>query len=256
MIGPTGVATALSSANAFSNRTRHASVCGPKPTQPLQPGVAPCAATLVVRKKLAILDLPLVRDPRSQTQFLARLHLYLVVAPLSVACPPLVLQCTIDTSVDKAHVLELRAALFLQLRASQVLWEPSYAPWVLRHRPAWLLQRDTGFRTSVSLASAACSPSAAVRGVSSSVLPSFDDNFEGLSHEEHSAAADHVKFFPVVFGYPTAILREVHIASRIHHGAQRPDWPSHVQHTVIRLDLSNLCIVTHLSHSVLFHFCS
>ena len=36
VIGPTGVSTgaALSSANAFSNRTRHASVCGPEPTQP------------------------------------------------------------------------------------------------------------------------------------------------------------------------------------------------------------------------------
>ena len=47
MIGPTGASTgsALSSANAFSNRTRHASVFGPKPTQPLHPGVAPCLAT-------------------------------------------------------------------------------------------------------------------------------------------------------------------------------------------------------------------
>ena len=52
MFGPTGVPTgsALSSANAFSNRTRHASVCGPKPTQPLQPGVAPCLATTLVVK--------------------------------------------------------------------------------------------------------------------------------------------------------------------------------------------------------------
>ena len=54
MIGPTpaptGPALALSSANAFSHRTRHASVCGPKPTQPLQPGVAPCLATTVVVK--------------------------------------------------------------------------------------------------------------------------------------------------------------------------------------------------------------
>ena len=47
VIGPTGASTgsALSSANAFSNRTRHASVCGPKPTQALHPGVAPCLAT-------------------------------------------------------------------------------------------------------------------------------------------------------------------------------------------------------------------
>ena len=35
-----------------------------------------------------------------------------------------------------------------------------------------------------------------------------------------------------------------------------PDWPSHVQHSVIRRDLSNLCVVAHLSHSVLFYFCS
>ena len=47
---PVGFPAALSSANAFSNRTRHASVCGPKPTQPLQPGVAPCLATTLVVK--------------------------------------------------------------------------------------------------------------------------------------------------------------------------------------------------------------
>ena len=51
-IGPTGASTrsALSSANAFSNRTRQTSVCDPKPTQPLQPGVAPCLATTLVVK--------------------------------------------------------------------------------------------------------------------------------------------------------------------------------------------------------------
>ena len=47
---PTGPGLAFSSANAFSNRTRHASVCGPKPTQPLQPGVAPNIATTLVVK--------------------------------------------------------------------------------------------------------------------------------------------------------------------------------------------------------------
>ena len=52
MFDPIGASTgsALSSANAFSNRTRQASVCGPKPTQPLQPGVAPCLATTLVVK--------------------------------------------------------------------------------------------------------------------------------------------------------------------------------------------------------------
>ena len=34
----------------FSNRTRHASVCGPNTTQPLQPDVAPCLATTPVVK--------------------------------------------------------------------------------------------------------------------------------------------------------------------------------------------------------------
>ena len=63
MIGPTpaptGPALALSSANAFSNRTRHASVCGPKSTQPLQPSVAPClATTLVVKYTRRCLDGP------------------------------------------------------------------------------------------------------------------------------------------------------------------------------------------------------
>ena len=57
---------------------------------------------------MAILDHPLVRDPRSQTQFLARLHLYLVAAPSNAACPPLAPQCTIDTNFDKAHVLNPR----------------------------------------------------------------------------------------------------------------------------------------------------
>ena len=42
--------SALSSAEAFSNRTRQASVCGPKPTQPLQPSVAPCLATTWIVK--------------------------------------------------------------------------------------------------------------------------------------------------------------------------------------------------------------
>ena len=32
----------------FSSRTRHASVCGPNTTQPLQPDVAPCLATTPV----------------------------------------------------------------------------------------------------------------------------------------------------------------------------------------------------------------
>ena len=45
---PTGARLTCSSANAFSNRARHAAVCGPKPTQPLQPGVAPSLATTLV----------------------------------------------------------------------------------------------------------------------------------------------------------------------------------------------------------------
>ena len=51
MIGPTSASTksALSWANAISNHTRQASVCGPKP-EPLQPGVAPCLATTLVVK--------------------------------------------------------------------------------------------------------------------------------------------------------------------------------------------------------------
>ena len=47
-IGP--IALTLSSANAFSNRTRHPSVCGPKPTPPLQPSDAPSLATTLVVK--------------------------------------------------------------------------------------------------------------------------------------------------------------------------------------------------------------
>ena len=75
----------------------------------------------------------------------------------------------------------------------------------------WLLQLDLGFRTQRVLF-VLLAPSAAVIGLSSSVPASFDDDFESLAatNNKHSAAADHVEFFPVVFA---AVLREVHIAS-------------------------------------------
>ena len=65
-----------------------------------------------------------------------------------------------------------------------------------------------------SLANAACSTSAVVIGLSFSVFASLDDDLEGLAATKNTPlAADHVEFFPFVFRYPTAILREVHIAS-------------------------------------------
>ena len=105
-----------------------------------------------------------------------------------------------------------------------------------------------------SLASAACSTSAAVIGLSSSVLASLDDDFEGLdaTKNSQSAAADHVELFPVIFGYPTAILREVHA-----HRILSPSWTPTTRSVVsrpIRHDLFNLRVIAHLSHSVLFHF--
>ena len=48
----------------FPNRTRQVSVCGPKPTQPLQPGVAPrLATTLVVKYTRRCPDGPLNGGP-------------------------------------------------------------------------------------------------------------------------------------------------------------------------------------------------
>ena len=179
---------------------------------------------------MAILDLPLVRDPRSQTQFLARLHLYLVAATSNAVCPPLAPQCTIDTSFDEARVLKLRAALFVELRASKGLWN-----------------LDTLCGLSITVQRCSCS------GTWDSKRSVFLCQCRLLDfwccqcvcfprrrfcrtgcHEEQSAAADHVEFFPVVFRYPAAILREVHIASCFHHGSQRPGWPSLIQHSVIR----------------------
>ena len=66
-----------------------------------------------LREGMAIHDRPLVRDPRSQTQFLARLHLFLDVAPSNMVCPPFAPQCTLDTSFDEAHVLKPYAAFVL-----------------------------------------------------------------------------------------------------------------------------------------------
>ena len=55
--------------------------------------------------------------------------------------------------------------------------------------------------------------------LSSSTLLFLDNSFEGLvATKKHSTAENHIKFFPVVFGNPTSVLREVHIATRVHHG--------------------------------------
>ena len=94
-----------------------------------------------LREGMAIHDPPLVRDPRSQTQFLARLHLFLDVAPSNVVCPPFGPQCTIDTSFDEAHVLKLYAVFVfpcgnLDTHVGSYPSPSSGAP-----------QRDLGFRT-------------------------------------------------------------------------------------------------------------
>ena len=156
----------------------------------------------------------------------------------------------IDTSFDKAHVPKLRAALSLQLRGAA--------------GPAGTLMRTVGSpspsnappaagpgvpNAACSLASAACSTSAAVIGLSSSVLDSFDDNFEGLAATKNTPplrtmSSSHIqqRFFVKCTSQPESIM-----------DPQRPDRSSHVQHSVIRRDLSNLCVIAHLSHSVLFH---
>ena len=120
---------------------------------------------------MAILNPPLVRDPRSQTQFLARLHLFLDAAPSNVVCLPLALQCTSDTSFDKAHVLKPHATLFFSAEgvASPVgtLIRMVGCPSPSSVAPA----AGPGVpNAACSLASAACSTFGDVLGLSSSVL--------------------------------------------------------------------------------------
>ena len=95
-----------------------------------------------------------------------------------------------------------------------------------------------------SLASAAYSTSAAVIGLSSSVFASLDDNFEGLA-----ATRDTPPMRIMSSSFPSSLDIQQRFFAKCtshHHGSQRPDWPSRVQHSVNRRDLSNLCVVAHL----------
>ena len=75
-------------------------------------------------------------------------------------------------------------------------------------------------------------------------------------HEEHTSTANHVELLTVLSGYPTLVLREVHIATRLHHGPQRPYRPPHVQHAVVRRDFADFCLIARLAHAVLLHLCA
>ena len=138
-------------------------------------------------------------------------------------------------------------------------------------RSVGILMRTDGFSPSnVSLAAGPGTPNPARTLVdvarstsaddielSSSALLFLDDSFQGLDATKNAPLLKiKSSSFPAVFGGPTTILREVHIATRVHHGPQRPDWSSHVQHTMHCCDSSNFRVVAHLSHSALLHFCS
>ena len=131
----------------------------------------------VERRNRQQLDPPLVQALQSQIRSSARLHLFLVAVPSGAACPPLALQCTINTSFDKTRVLKPRAALFLQLRASQGPWEPRYALWVL-HRPSNVAAAGPGTskRSMLPLFDLLLAI-----GLSSSVLASLDIGFAGVA---------------------------------------------------------------------------
>ena len=102
---------------------------------------------LLSEMKSTQLDPPLVRDPRSQTQFLAR-HL----------CRSL-LKCGLSAAraaMHHRHQLRLGTCpeAFTQRSLSLSSAEGVAGPVgtlmrtvFFRHRPAWLLQRDLGFRT-------------------------------------------------------------------------------------------------------------
>ena len=81
------------------------------------------------------------------------------------------------------------------------------------------------------------------------MLATFDVDFEGL------AATKNTPPLPIMSSsFPSSLdIQQRFFVKCISHlesimDPRRPDWPS-----VIRRDLSNLCVIAHLSHSVLFH---
>ena len=92
---------------------------------------------------------------------------------------------------------------------------------------------------------------------SSSALLFLDNSFEGLAATENTPPLRiMLGSFPLFLGDPTSVLREIHIATRVNHGPQRPDRSSHAQHTIDCCDPSYFSVVAHLSRSALLHFCS
>ena len=109
-------------------------------------------------------------------------------------------------------------------------------------------------KAAFSLASAACSISAAVMGLSSSGCDS-PINFVGLAAaKKNSTTEDHVKFFAVTFGNLATVCREMHVTSRIHHRSERPNRPSDIKNTVTGRDCTSIRLVAHLPSAMLLQF--
>ena len=110
---------------------------------------------------------------------------------------------------------------------------------------------------SCTLVDIARSTSACDTESSSSTLLFFEDGFESLIATKNTPPLNITSSsFPLFLAIQHRFLREVHIATRIHHGPQRPDRSSHVQHTMHCCDPSCFTVAVHLSHSALLHFCS
>ena len=84
-----------------------------------------------------------------------------------------------------------------------------------------------------------------------------DDNFEGLVATKNLPPLRIISSsFPSSVDIQQRSFVKCTSHPEIHHGSQRLDWLSHVQHSGIRRDLSDLGVVAPLFHSVPFHFCS
>ena len=148
---------------------------------------------------------PLGRELRSRTQRVAHPHLSLPVVLSSVVCLLLPApQRTIGTSCGTAWKLDPYCGLVIAVQCG------------IRH---------------------GCKHSKCYRrqswGFSSSVPGFLGVSFVGLAaKKKHASTSIHVELRAVFFRHPTAVLHEVYVATRVHHGPQRPNRPPHVQHAV------------------------
>ena len=154
----------------------------------------------------------------------------------NAACPPLAYAPLTPASIRHVSRSLVQRSLFSWGRCRSRLC----APCVLRHRPAWLLQWDLGFRTQrVPLPVPLARPLLLSSDwVPACLLPSTS----------------------ILKVWCRALSRHLWISnsdsSCSAHRILSPSMDPNDQsgHSVIRRGLSNLCVATHLSHSVLFHF--